>query len=958
MEDHVFLTCDHPLNLPTLSTNEPLSLEALASLRSLIINPSTTAPTISSVIETLTRSLQLSRDPLAIHHTLKLLTDMALRLPHLSGVVFDSVCSHSLLSTDSTRVAAESLDALASIAEGNRVLAPGIEELDDRLFASLCFSPSLSVRPWLLRNADRFGVQPHLLFTLFLGFTKDPYPYVRKVALDGLVDLSKNGVIEDPDMIEGCYFRAVELLNDMEDCVRSAAVRTVCAWGLMLVACKSETKAYWSDEVFVKLCSTVRDMSMEVRVEAFCALGKIEMVSEEILLQTLSKKVLVTMKGKKSLAQCSDEQLETSGSSVAGAFMHGLEDEFHEVRKAACHSLRTLTILCAKFAGEALNLLIDVLNDDSILVRLQAFETMHRMASFDCLTVQETHMHMFLGTLVDNDTLIRSSARKILKLAKLQKLKLFRLTIDALLENLERHPQDEADVLSVLFHIGRNHGKFVVRIIEEVFPQMEPMSNGKLGFDSVRVAALLVLAISAPLSHERDCNIPPTIFSYAVTYLGRISQALSDLMNQNSLLDYLSQCSRSSGPYAIEFNFKVGEPCLPNANVPTYTSNEIIGSIAMPLPQKTGGTSEILSPTIKKPREAGTLLVEYQLDVHDEVTKSMNVILAKVKDIWPFVLSGFTNEVLRTLRSCREELATFTSDSHASAGVFSFTKQYIQIVKLLTKAWVNFLSSTHFPCGMGELDLVLGKLDRRLRDLKSAFIRLSEEEELHILELILVTCMLRLSKVEICCHLGTLTKLSSMMSRVEYLLRDGSVEPSRFIIEVGKLSSEFGSSSLNEASFNPLLIRRVLESFSLKQLVLCGRLKHMKAELDIPDNEYENPLRFVAGLPVGIPCRITLHNISAESRLWLKMTVNKDNESTQFVFLDLNHFGGCDDVRVFMFTAPFYKTPKAFSFTIRVCICMECLSEVEDVSSVKRWGPRHELTYLCREKDVYLSMVK
>lgn len=50
---------------------------------------------------------------------------------------------------------------------------------------------------------------------------------MRKVALDGLVDLSKNGVIEDPDMIEGCYFRAVELLNDMEDCVRSAAVRTV-----------------------------------------------------------------------------------------------------------------------------------------------------------------------------------------------------------------------------------------------------------------------------------------------------------------------------------------------------------------------------------------------------------------------------------------------------------------------------------------------------------------------------------------------------------------------------------------------------------------------------------------------------------------------------------------------------------------------------------------------------------
>lgn len=75
---------------------------------------------------------------------------------------------------------------------------------------------------------------------------------MRKEALDGLVGLSENGVIEDRDMIEGCYFRAVELLNDMEDCVRLAAVRTVCSWGLMLVACISEMKAYWSDEVFVK----------------------------------------------------------------------------------------------------------------------------------------------------------------------------------------------------------------------------------------------------------------------------------------------------------------------------------------------------------------------------------------------------------------------------------------------------------------------------------------------------------------------------------------------------------------------------------------------------------------------------------------------------------------------------------------------------------------------------------
>lgn len=312
---------------------------------------------------------------------------------------------------------------------------------------------------------------------------------------------------------------------------------------------------------------------------------------------------------------------------------------------------------------------------------------------------------------------------------------------------------------------------------------------------------------------------------------------------------------------------------------------------------------------------------------------------------------------MTSCRSCREELATFTSGSIASASVFAFTMQYIKIMKLLAKAWVNFLPSRHFPsCGMGNLDFLLGKLDARLSELKTTFIRLSKEEELHILELILVICVLKLSKVEICCRLGTLRKLSRTMAHVESLLQDETVEPSRFTIEVRKLSSEIGT-SLNGSFCNLSLFRRVLESFSLKQLVLCGRLKHIKVDLDIPDNDYQHPLRFVAGLPVGIPCHITLHNVVVESRLWLKMTANGIDDA-QFVYLDLNLFGGGDDLRIVTYTAPFYKTPKAFSFTIRVCICMECLSEDEDVSSLKRCGPRHELTYLCREKEVFLSMVK
>lgn len=72
----------------------------------------------------------------------------------------------------------------------------------------------------------------------------------------------------------------------------------------------------------------VRDMSTEVRLEAFDALGKIGLVSEDILLQTLSKKVLGINKDK---ILRPIEGFEISASSAAGAFVHGLEDEFSEV---------------------------------------------------------------------------------------------------------------------------------------------------------------------------------------------------------------------------------------------------------------------------------------------------------------------------------------------------------------------------------------------------------------------------------------------------------------------------------------------------------------------------------------------------------------------------------------------------------------------------------------------------
>lgn len=53
-----------------------------------------------------------------------------------------------------------------------------------------------------------------------------------------------------------------------------------------------------------------------------------------------------------------------------------------------------LTILSTQFADDALNLLMDMLNDDAEAVRLQTLETLFNMAAHKRLIIQEKYIHM------------------------------------------------------------------------------------------------------------------------------------------------------------------------------------------------------------------------------------------------------------------------------------------------------------------------------------------------------------------------------------------------------------------------------------------------------------------------------------------------------------------------------------------------------------------------------------
>ncbi|XP_068649307.1 protein SIEL isoform X3 [Aristolochia californica] len=652
-----------------------------------------------------------------------------------------------------------------------------------------------------------------------------------------------------------------------------------------------------------------RDMNVEVRIEAFRSLGRIQLVSEDILLQTLSKKVLGSRSERKFLAQCSQSENLSLVSSAAGAFIHGLEDEFYEVRSAACASLGKLTIFSTKFATEALKFLVDMLSDDTMVIRLQTFETLFFMASCGSIQLQELHMHMLLSGLMDTYSDIRSAARKLLRVIKLPDLEIFKSAITGLLNSLEMYAQDGAEIFSALFFMGKNHEKFAAIIVKEFAVKMEPSSKEEFVLDKAQVTILLVLGLTTQIAYDQiESCIPTKAFSYPLLLLGNMPLSIRDIMKPNSIL--------INHDSSISFLNKV-----------------VYGLLNQRL---------TLTP-----------FEDYQAKVtflKEEALSSIRHTLAAVAQTWPLIKSKCVKETHKILRNCKQTIARMTVASDECYDVLAFASKYIKVIKLLTRVWEYVEPRKSQLTGGTLVDLLLEKLERNLLNLKYSLFGLSKEEDYHIVELILLSCVLRLSKTSTVSAL-ILKRTVTTMSHVAFLSEEGDSRPSTFVKELRKALSEVSDHKI----CYPFPACKLIELYSLEQIVLSGRFKLKQAELYVPKNDLEKPLPFLSGFPVGINFRIILHNVYGKDRLWVQMRVE---QVVEHVFVDLNLFEGSVDVKECTIDLPFYRTPKTASFSLWVCVGLECSHENAILHTGGRDGPRKELTFLCKELEISFVSVR
>ena len=324
-------------------------------------------------------------------------------------------------------------------------------------------------------------------------FSRNQDPRVRSAALGGLICLHERGVNLDISL----YSEFCESLSDDYAGVRIMAMKLLQILSQLYADClvfvaRGDEQIRLIDDAFGRICNMICDLSMEVRAHAARLLGSFTKVSVHFLDQTLDKKLMSNLRKKKSAHERNKESFSmgewSSGKKWAddapkeevckdtvnlmetgacGAFVHGLEDEFMEVRMATLESIRDLARAFPLFAAQSLDFLVDMFNDEIEEIRLKAIQVL-RDIGLESVILREDQIQIILPAFKDHSNEIRESLYEMLGACKVSSDDSLRSCVNVLQENLRKHPEDKLPIWRSLQFLGRNHPHFVSLLMTEL----------------------------------------------------------------------------------------------------------------------------------------------------------------------------------------------------------------------------------------------------------------------------------------------------------------------------------------------------------------------------------------------------------------------------------------------------------------------------------------------------------
>ncbi|XP_038050789.1 integrator complex subunit 4-like [Patiria miniata] len=544
------------LDLPSLegrSVDEALTL-LLDFGNKLPLSTTQTESVVQSILKQYQQQASVSVKVKLLH----LLSQVALTPGfHAATLVGDLLAL--LSSTDSHRLKVQLLSTLTSLGKSlfdhadlhEKMVDAAKQHLSDLHHTVRCECLSLI---GTLSTVDKAGSKKEekRFQRLLCAYIDDQDPRVRESALKSTLILHQRGQRLDLSI----YQQSVKALTDDYDGVRLAALKLV--WVLshvypeemLAVPGSSEDQLRLIDDGFTNICQMVNDPSMNVRAEAVGLLGSLHLVSPKFLQQTLDKKLMSGLRRKRTSHERQKESYASGdwstgqkwnddapkehldpgnisliNSGACGAFVHGLEDEFLEVRSAALDSLCELASHSPSFARMSLDFLVDMFNDEIESVRLNAIYSMRKITKH--IVLRQDQLEIILGVLDDFSGEIREALHELLCTVILATKSCLSRSLHFLLRNLNKYPQDKHSIWNCLKHLGIAHHDLTLTLVPELLGTHPYFDTPEPDMDDPAYIGVMILILNSAAESPTMVSLFP---DYTIRHYSYLRDSLPHLV--------------------------------------------------------------------------------------------------------------------------------------------------------------------------------------------------------------------------------------------------------------------------------------------------------------------------------------------------------------------------------------------------------------------------------------------
>ncbi|KAI9275591.1 armadillo-type protein [Phascolomyces articulosus] len=393
---------------------------------------------------------------------------------------------------------------------------------------------------------------------LISRFVRDNDPRVRKSALDSLVDMHLRG----SPLYDELYALAVISLRDDFEEVRLGGLNLIWAVSslnpqilLWLQNDGSNERVRLIDDAFTKICDLVNDVSVVIRTKACVIMSSYQHVNADVLSQTFSKQIMSRLKrrvGRQKMQRkheiipvpAGDQDMESEevrimDSGACGAFVHGLEDEFQEVRNASIDSICELCMYHGHLVNKAVDALVDMFNDEIPQVRINAINSLRKIGTRWPLKFDLEQLEIATGTLDDFDQITRFATHDLLAVVEIENEESLKLLMTELMGNIKRYPQDLLSIYRCIKELGKRHPELVSKCRKSLFDIDHRYMTKEPNTESPSYTAHVLLLVNAVVSQPSlATNLPAYMFQHFAYYRRKYPDCVQDLraLHENGLM--------------------------------------------------------------------------------------------------------------------------------------------------------------------------------------------------------------------------------------------------------------------------------------------------------------------------------------------------------------------------------------------------------------------------------------